>query len=253
MSPTPRSERWSALWICGLLLIRMSLVIPALYSSELYTWVAVPTLTYLITLYLLFRNRGNLAKYRIDKLSYLIIQFAGPFMFVFCFKVQEKTVAAIAGTVTTIATIAFSVLAFRNKLVPSGSIRKHLVWLPVGILSGLVIAALLNVGAILHVQPRAPVGRFSLNSSVSSPLSPYSCSRGSVGGALFRAFCLRTAAAESEHATAVVVQAALFTLAHLYFYPRLEFYLLVPVCGIVFGLLTVASKGYHAACLPTRR
>lgn len=82
----PASRRgWSSgPWICGLLLLRLSLVIPALHASELYAWAVYPTLSHLITLYLLYLNRRDLATYRIDRLCYLIVQFAGPFQVVFC-------------------------------------------------------------------------------------------------------------------------------------------------------------------------
>ena len=247
--PTSRGDRGNRLWIGGLLLLRLSLVVPWFHASELWTWAVFPTLTYLATLYLLLLNRGDLARYRIDRLAYLVICFAGPFQFIFCLKSQQKLPAIVAGSVSTAAAIAFTVTAFRYRLVPSGGTRKELVSIPFGIAAGLAIAIVLNAPAILHLQPTGSGESFArLLLGIAAAFSVQLFTAGPLEEPLFRGYVLgELERLRLKPLAAVAIQAALFTLAHLYFFPRPELYLLAPVCGMVFGVLALARSSISAS------
>jgi membrane protease YdiL (CAAX protease family) len=247
--PTRPGEKRSVVAIAFLLLLRLCLAVPWLHASELYRGAVFPTLTYLVTLYVLLLNRGDLAKYRIDRLSYLLILVAGPFQFLYCGTVEHRIPAYLGAAVSTAAAVAFAAIAFRNGLVPSGRIRDRLPSFLAGLVGGLVVAVVVNAASILRVRPADSDTGLVLQLLSIAALIPLHLFTAAVWEEpLFRGFLL-TKLKEWRLNTlvAVLVQAAVFTVAHLYYFPRAEFYLLVPVCGIAFGALAVTTKSLSSS------
>jgi membrane protease YdiL (CAAX protease family) len=237
-------NRTTTIAILGLLLVRLSLVIPLLpFDSSLYKQVAFVDVTYICTLFIIYANRRRLEAFFIDKLSFMVIAGAGPVHLILSL-VSYEQFPTISGVLMTAASIAFVIATILSKTRLPGGMRRQFLVFGIGILAGIVISVVLNIGGLFNGALAVKIGKPSTEIITRMAYMLVFLFTSSVyEEPLFRGFLLAKLQGLKIGAwLPILIQAALFTLGHLYFFPRSEFWLLAPVCGLGFGYIVTVTR-----------
>ncbi len=202
--------------------------------------------TYLLTAFFIWWERDDLSDVHLDGLSIVLIVLFGPAQTLILryWGIQTPlTFPHPAGLLIWAAAIVLTIALGRSTFRRAVVNRTTVGWLAAGLLAGLLLASLQNLDSFRNAQNLVPLPSVS----------------GSTGLAFF--YQLGYAAACEEplfrgflwgylrrlgwpDGRAWLLQAGLFMIAHLYFINalRLQFWLLIPASGLLFGLFAWRSR-----------
>ena len=252
---TPRSKTHEVIswWmLAGLLFLRLPLSAGVEYFVQT-AWLdpLFEICTYVLTLCLIWWERDRLALFHIDALTIVMIIFLKPLQTLLLIIYPYENMLAFPNFPSLIIWIGAVVLFFVICKERPALLRVQKTswrWLGIGILAGIGMALLLGYPMALQIDPNLLPHKPHLV-NVLLPILPfflYQLGYAAVAEEpLFRGFLwghLRKAGWNEWWIW--LFQALLFMLGHIYYLPQLpiSFWVIVPVGGLVFGLLTWKSR-----------
>jgi membrane protease YdiL (CAAX protease family) len=247
MTPFHRRIGWLAIVL--LLLLRIPYSIVLTYASVPSTgW--GPALfelgTYLLTVFLIWWEREELAAVHIDGLSVaLIVLFKpGQTLLLRYWGVDTPlTFPHPAGLLIWAASISLVVVFWRTAHRRGPVTKAAAAWLVAGLLTGVALSAIANLEVFRHTQDLIPLPSVTASTGLAffyqlgfAAASEEPLFRGFLWGYLRRSGW--------SHLWTWLAQAVLFMLAHLYFINGLpfQFWILVPAAALILGLFAWRSR-----------
>jgi membrane protease YdiL (CAAX protease family) len=263
---------WAVL--AGLLILRLPLMTGVEYFAPI-SWLdpLFELCTYVLTLCLIWWERDRLALFHIDALSIVMIIFLKPIQTLYLgflrITVQYDSILAFPRFSSLVIWIGAAVLFFviRKKRPDLLKVQKtSWRWFGIGILVGVAQALLLGYPMSLQLDPSFQNYKPILFNELLPilPIFVYQLGMAAVTEEpLFRGFLWGHLRKAGWNEWGIwLFQALLFMLGHIYYLPQLpiSFWVIVPVGGLVFGLLawksrtiasSMAAHGFVNALTPT--
>jgi membrane protease YdiL (CAAX protease family) len=202
--------------------------------------------TYLLTLFLIWWERHDLAAVHIDAAAIALIVLFKPVQTLLMLYWGIKTPLTFpqpGSLLIWLGALALPIALWRGRGQPAALRWAHGGWLVTGLLAGCVLSAIPALDAFRHVRELVPLQAVSASTGLAFF---YQLGFAAVAEEpLFRGFLwgyLRSL--RWKEAWIWVLQALLFMLAHLYFINalRVQFWVVVPAAGLIFGLLAWRSR-----------
>lgn len=240
-----------------LLILRIPYIIAIIYLMpiENQNGAAVYEIsTYVLTAFLIWREREKLASFHLDLASLAMIVVLRPVQTLILAYWEVETPLIFPGIPSLLiwgtATILVISLWRSHARIPKYS--NTFFWVMLGILTGLLVSIADNFISFRSILSNAKPMSAAVLSSTSinllyhmgfAPINEEPLFRGFLWGLLRQL--------KWKEGWILIIQTLLFTSAHVYFaeqYP-LMFWVLIPLAAILFGLLTMRSRSISAAML----
>lgn len=212
--------------------------------------------TYLLTASLIYWERHRLAEFHMDRYALVFVLFLRPLqtMILAYWKVESPMAFPHPmGLLIWVISIGLILLLWQSGFKPARASSVTVSWLIIGIFAGVCVSIAENLNSLrsifspnLYPPSAQMLTSMSLNIMYHLGFAPIN------EEPLFRGFLwgyLRQL--KWKDGWIMIVQASLFTSAHLYFAERypLMFWVYIPAAAILFGWLTLRSRSIAPAIL----
>jgi membrane protease YdiL (CAAX protease family) len=254
--PVHQRAAWLVLFLLLVLRIPYTIAIIYLLPIENQSGAAIYEAgTYLLTCFLIWWERERLAEFHIDLFALFLILLARPAQtFILAYWGVDSPMAfpRPLGLGLWVVSLGLGAALWRGGFKPARAGSRSLLWLAVGLLLGIGLSIAENFPAFLATlsAPHPPQTGTPLLSSAAlnilyhlgfAPINEEPLFRGFLWGYLRQL--------KWRENLIWLFQAVLFTSAHVYFAAQfpLMFWVLIPLAGLLFGLLAWRSRSIAPA------